>query len=254
MKTVKFFILALVVSSLWVGCDKDNNDSDTTSVKVRLTDAPGDYDQVNVEVTGVEFQVDNTTMVNLDVTAGVYNLLDFVNGLDTLIASKDVPSGKLTQVRLILGTNNTVVIDGVSHNLETPSAQQSGLKLNMNADLVAGEDYDLLLDFDASKSIVETGNGEYQLKPVLRAINEVTTGSIHGRVPTDLALPAQVSITNGALTYTTSTDVEGNFLVRGLAPGTYSVTITPALPFVPITISNVMVAVSVVTELPSIAF
>ena len=90
MKTWKFFVLALAVSTLWVGCDKDNS-SDTTSVKVRMTDAPGNYQEVNVEVTGVEFKMDDSKMVNLLVTPGVYNLLDLVNGMDTLIASGDVP-------------------------------------------------------------------------------------------------------------------------------------------------------------------
>lgn len=252
MRTLKFFILAAAVSALWVGCNKDNT-SDTTRVKVRMTDAPGNYEQVNVDVTGVEFKVDNST-VNLEVTAGIYNLLDFVNGMDTLIASAEVESGTLSQVRLILGENNSVMVDGVVYHLTTPSAQQSGLKLNMNADLIPGVDYDLLLDFDASKSIVVTGNGEYQLKPVVRAISEATTGSVQGTVPTILALPANVSISNGTVTYTTVTDAEGRFLIRGLAVGTYSVTITPELPFLPVTISDVHVTVGNMTVLPAIGF
>lgn len=251
MKTLKFFILALAVSTLWLGCDKSDS-SETTRVKVRLTDAPGDYQEVNVEITGVEFKMDNN-LVNLDVTAGVYNLLDFVNGLDTLLASAEVESGTLSQVRLILGDNNTVMVDGVVYHLTTPSAQQSGLKLNMNTQLTPGVDYDLLLDFDASKSIVLTGNGEYQLKPVLRAIHEATTGSIHGSISTELSLPAVVSVTDGTVIFTSATDVNGNFLIRGLAPGTYTVTITPVLPLQPVTMTEVNVTVGARTELPALA-
>lgn len=253
LKTVKFFVLAAAVSTLWVGCDKDNS-SETTRVKVRMTDAPGNYEQVNVDVTGVEFKMNNSTTVNLNVTEGVYNLLDFVNGLDTLIASADIESGTLSQVRLILGPNNSVKVDGEIYPLSTPSAAQSGLKLNMNSVLTPGVDYNLLLDFDANLSIVNTGNGKYQLKPVIRAISEATTGSVHGSIVTALALPTLVSVSNGTEIYTSVTDVNGNFLVRGLAAGTYTVTVTPQLPFLPVTITNVNVTIGNMTALTAIAF
>lgn len=254
MKVLKFFILAAAVSTLWVGCNKDNSSSETTKVKVHLTDAPGNYEQVNVDLTGIEFKMDDSTSVHLNVVAGVYNLLDLVNGVDTLIASDEVPSGKLSQVRLILGTNNTVMVDGIEYPLSTPSAQQSGLKLKMNSTLSPGVDYNLLLDFDANQSIVHTGNGTYQLKPVIRAISESTTGSVHGSIVTTLALPALVSVTYSAVIYTSVTDMNGNFLIRGLPAGTYSVIITPQLPFLPITIADVDVTVGIVTELTAIVF
>jgi len=146
------------------------------------------------------------------------------------------------------------MVDGIVYPLSTPSAQQSGLKLKMNSTLTPGVDYELLLDFDASKSIVLTGNAEYQLKPVVRAINEATTGSVYGSVLTMLSLPANVSVTNGSVTYTSVTDAEGRFLIRGLDAGTYSVTITPELPYLPITIDNVNVTVGNVTGVPDIAF
>ena len=188
MKTLKFLVLALALSTIWTACKK--NKTDTTPVNVRMTDAPGNFQQVNVDITGVEFKINNGATVSLNVHSGVYNLLDFVNGIDTLIASADVPSGSLSQVRLILGTNNTVKVDGVVYPLSTPSAMQSGLKLNVNSTLIAGVVYNLLLDFDANQSVVLTGNGEYQLKPVIRTVSVATSGSIHGSVVTTSALPA----------------------------------------------------------------
>ena len=140
------------------------------------------------------------------------------------------------------------------YDLTTPSAQQSGLKLNLNATLTPGVDYNLLLDFDANKSIVLTGNGEYQLKPVIRVISESTTGSVHGSITTMLAVPATVSASIGTETYSTVTDSEGRFLIRGLAAGTYNITITPALPFLPVMIPNVNVTVGNVTELTAVVF
>ncbi len=253
MKKLNFLVLALAVSALWTSCDKDNSAA-TTPVKVRMTDAPGNYQEVNVDLTGVEFKINSGATVNLNVRAGIYNLLDFVNGIDTLIASADVPSGTLSQVRLILGANNTVKVDGIVHPLSTPSAMQSGLKLNVNSELTPGVEYMLLLDFDASQSIVLTGNGEYQLKPVIRAVNEATGGSIKGSIATTLALPAIVSATDGTLIFTTVTDVNGNFLLRGIPVGTYTVTITPVLPFAVSVKTNVSVTAGNLTPLGVISF
>ncbi|HLG33883.1 MAG TPA: DUF4382 domain-containing protein [Bacteroidia bacterium] len=256
MKTLKIFLLAVVVSTLWTACNKDNEDAvgGTTPVKVRMTDAPGNFQQVNVDITGVEFKVNSMTTVNLNVTPGIYNLLDFVNGIDTLIASADVPSGTLSQVRLILGPNNSVMVDSVVYPLSTPSAMQSGLKLNVHSTLVPGVLYELLLDFDANQSIVLQGNGEYQLKPVIRVISTATSGAIHGTIVTALALPAMISATDGNNTYTTVTDVNGSFLLRGLPAGTYTVTITPEAPYLPLTTPGVVVTVGAMTELGAILF
>jgi len=257
MKTLNFFILAVVVSMLWTSCSKNNNNSGvagTTHVKVRLTDAPGNYQQVNIDITGVEFKIDSNTTTNLNVQAGVYNLLNYVNGLDTLIASADVPSGNLSQIRLILGANSTVKVDGVVYPLSTPSAMQSGLKLNVNSTLTPDVDYMLLLDFDANLSIVKTGNGVYQLKPVIRTVNVAMGGSIKGSIATTLALPAVVSVSDGTNTYTTSTDATGNFLLKGIPAGTYTVTITPNTPYLVSTTANVSVTVGNLTQLAVIVF
>ncbi len=44
--------------------------------------------------------------------------------------------------------------------MKTPSAQQSGLKLNVHEEFLQGVAYEYIIDFDAARSIVKTGNGQ----------------------------------------------------------------------------------------------
>jgi hypothetical protein len=92
------------------------------------------------------------------------------NGIDTLLViSQEIPEGKLSQIRFILGKENTVVVSGISYPLELSSEDESGLKLNIHQDLVDNTSYTISVDFDATESVLENRNGTYKLKPVLRA-------------------------------------------------------------------------------------
>jgi hypothetical protein len=73
----------------------------------------------------------------------------------------------------------------IEEPLDTPSAIQSGIKLIHQFTVDSGQRVDLLLDFDACKSIVQTGNGKYKLKPVIKVIPFVLNG-IEGFVDTNL--------------------------------------------------------------------
>lgn len=196
----------------------------TASMRIMLTDAPAAYDEVNIDVQGLEINRGNG-LEPIDILhPGIYNLLDFRNGVDTLIADEDLPAGSISQIRLILGPNNTIVVDGVQHPLETPSAMQSGLKINVNQTLLANRAYTMWLDFDAGRSILQTGNGTFKLKPVMRAFTELTNGRIEGTV-----LPAAANATvyayNVLDTFAAIPNNDGFFMISGLPADTYSLLI-----------------------------
>jgi|SRR3954466_13513 hypothetical protein len=160
-------------------CKKDtifnNPASESGAVKINLTDAPGDYLQVNVDIKQVRIHIaddssSNDGWIDLPTNAGIYNLLDLQNGIDTTVVdSTIVPGGKVSQIRFILGPNCSLMTkDSVLHDLAVPSGEQSGLKINVHKDIPAGQTLQVLLDFDADKSIIKKGNGGFMLKPVIR--------------------------------------------------------------------------------------
>lgn len=252
MKKINFILSVIMIGFLMNSC---NNDSTKASypVAIKMTDAPGPYEAVFVDLQGVEITGSGGQTVTLNANKGIYNLLDLTNGLNTLIATDTLETPTVEQIRLILGTNNTVVLDGVSYPLSTPSADQSGLKLQVHQTLEQGILYTILLDFDANKSIVNLGNGSYKLKPVIRTIQTAISGSIKGKIsPVGLATVTAVSTTDATLSFSTNVNAEGSFTVMGLAPGTYNLTITPILPLLPSVKSNVVVTAGINTDLGTV--
>ncbi len=271
MKNIKFYVLSFLsitfVSLFFVGCDNNSSDpSQTSAIKVRLVDAPGDYKEVNIDVRDI--MIKNTTdsgdqgwvsIGNTPTGGKIYNLLDLTGGVSLMLADTLIPSAYLGQVRLLLGDKNTVMLqDGTIKPLSTPSAQQSGLKLKVNQTLLGGVSYDFLLDFDVHRSIVvQAGaSGIYNLHPVVRVTTAATSGVIKGTVSNiTVAKQVLVSVQVGTETVSTYANETGVFQLNGVPPGTYIVTLTPdpTSALLVKTIPDVVVVNGTVTNMGSIS-
>lgn len=158
--------LAIIV---FAACKKDS-DRNSTNLRIHLTDAPFDASAVNVDIQQVRVNLNDDSTggwIDLETHAGIYNLLDYQNGLDTVIAQSPVPTGTVKEIRFVLGNQNSIVIDSVEYPLTIPSGGSSGLKVKLNKRLNAGLD-SLVMDFDAALSVHVTGEGSYQLRPVIK--------------------------------------------------------------------------------------
>ncbi len=238
MMTIKLKNLALgaiVLGSIasFSSCNKnDGNGSETARLQIALTDDPGDYKEVWIDVKEIRFNISDADDQNwtplAGVKAGMYNLLDLVNDKDTILADAEIPSGKLSQIRLVLGDNNYIITNrGEKLMLTTPSAQQSGLKLNIHQPVVGGIINKLTLDFDVAKSIVEAGNsGKYILKPVIRTVLTAVGGNLKGFVLPDSVQTAVIAI-QGPDTIASTYTANGGYSIRGLEAGTYSLHYIP---------------------------
>jgi len=255
------FIAILSLIFTFNACKKSNVSSNGQSkMNVYLTDAPAGYKAVWIDVQQVMIKSDATDSadgwVNVPLLKpGMYNLLDFRNGDDTLLGGVDLPAGKVSQIRLILGDNNQIELeDGSTVDLKTPSAQQSGLKLNVDADLKPGIPYDLELDFDAARSIVKAGNsGQYILKPVIRAFAKEAGGGIQGVVLPDSA-NAEIHAIAGTDTLGALPDANGAYKFWGLAANNYQLIFTAdsTTGYHSDTVNNVAVTVGNITTVDTV--
>ena len=215
----------LILSILFFSCSQNGD----KRIVVRLTDSPGDYDEVNIDIQKVEVNNSESGWMELETVSATYDLLKLTDGTEVILADGEFPSGDITQIRLILGPNNNVVIDGVEHALKTPSAQTSGLKINLNETFDDGITYNVLLDFDAARSVVKAGNsGKYNLKPVIKAIAEATTGALQGTVE-PVEENVAIYVMSGEDTVGTSYAVADNasWFIGGIEEGTYSIAFDP---------------------------
>ncbi len=167
--------------------DQENDDSDDSNdtteesvdglqeVNIEVIELRMRYSEVRIDTVSADSVViDEDSQgrfewITVDVEPTTINLLDLTNA-DTFLTSADLAAGFYSEIRLILGENNHVIDEnGEEHSLRVPSGQQSGYKIKFNSRLHSGEEFDLTINFDAEKSIHQTGNGQYMLHPVLQA-------------------------------------------------------------------------------------
>jgi hypothetical protein len=182
MKATKTLSLLAIVSLsllLFNSCKKkDLVQQRYGKLAIRLTDAPGNYQQVNIDIQTVSIHLvpdsgsgAGSKWIDLPTKSGVYNLLKLQNGIDTsIVDSVQMAAGKITQMRLILGPKNTVMVDSVMHDLKVPSGSQSGIKVKGPITVAASQTIQVKIDFDAAESVHSTGNGTYMLKPVISTL------------------------------------------------------------------------------------
>lgn len=271
LRHLKFTVGSVAVAALAAcGGGGGGEGGSTGTLRLALTDAPScGFDAVHVTVQKVRVHQSSTAGDNdagwseivLNPARRV-DLLSLTNGVLMELGQIPLPTGKYTQMRLVLADNNTSqpLANAVSPTggrevaLKTPSGQQSGVKTNINIDIAENKMADFVLDFDACKSVVQAGaSGQYLLKPVVSVIPRYVSG-VQGYVDPALGAGAtRVSLqVNGTIVKATVPDSTGKFLLQPVAPGNY--TLVMAAPGRTTTVvTGVPVVAETVTPVASVA-
>jgi hypothetical protein len=229
---VAFIAFLFLIQALVISCSKNGaSDRGQARFQVFLTDDPGDYEAVYIDIQDVQLNFtgngDNGWQSLQGVNKGVYDLLTLADNRDTLLADADIPSGRVYQLRLILGTENFVKVNGTMIKLNSPADQQAGLKLKVQQYISGGMLFKVILDFDALKSIVFVDSSNYNLKPAIRTVFEFVGGSISGYVRPKDFRTSVYAIQGIDTVASTITGQEGGYTIKGIAEGYYSLFFNP---------------------------
>ena len=242
----------VAVSSLAVlSCQKNNSSTGSSgkhSVSIFLTDDPSfSFDNFFVDIQKLEIKVEDSiedehehgggggddngghggddhsgNWITLNIRAGIYDVLQFRNGLDTILASETISLRTIRKVRITLGNNNSVVLKGVSTPLPL-NGNDNIIEIKLSDDFLDDNPANIRfsLDFDAGSSVKFHGD-RLEFRPRINAFRKEKAGSIEGRVLPEQA-QAMVTAFNGTDTATAKPEREGEFKVVGLKAGVYSV-------------------------------
>ena len=249
-------LLSIVLLS-FTGCQKTGEA--TGHLSILITDAPFPIDSISeatVTITRVELRKEEESEENPFTTvwegSQEFNLLDLRNGVVQELAEVEVPAGAYNLIRLYVEEAGIVIKNSGSYSMKVPSGSQTGIKLFIAPSLQVsgGLTSEVMLDFNLEKSFVLKGNLKspegikgFNFKPVIRAANMSTTGTILGAVSDADQVPisgAAVSMVLEGIETTAYTDEAGSYAFAAVPAGTYSLTASKD-GFEPLTVEEVVV-------------
>lgn len=240
---VLFLIIVLFLP--FTGCDITVVDTETKSeygkLYIYLTDAPFPFDivsEANITISRVElFHESDTTdgeFITIFEDSATFNLLDLRNGVTTCLLDVEVPIGNYNTLRVYIAEAGILLVDQRTFDLKVPSGEQTGIKVKIEPGIrvVTGLSSEILLDFDVSKSFVLKGNTNkpdgiqgFMFKPVVRAVNYTSAGTIAGTV-VDFSVTTlpnmEVWLETDSIVSTTYTNDDGIYGIIGIPAGVYS--------------------------------
>jgi hypothetical protein len=264
-------IMAFAACFCMTACKKTVSDESgippgKEQLSLYLTDGPGLFDKVLIDTRrhdnddwdsrGSNDNKKDSSFVweTLNITPGVYDVLTLRNGVDTLLAASNITKGAIRLIKIEFGTNNSVVKDSVTYPLYLPSNAKGYVLIKLK-----GHECDefrpgkkrLWLDFDITRSIIQERDNKFYLRPVFHFFTVAATGSISGKIGPADGYPV-VTIFNAKDTAYALPNKEGNFKVRGIPNGTYSVYVNASNGYADTTITGVNVTAPKETSIGTI--
>ncbi len=122
-----------------------------------------------VNETNETIETNETTTAGWETVVNESKSFDLIEitGVEEFLGEKTLTAGRYTQIRLEI-SDAKITIEDIQHDLKIPSKK---IKLIHPFTIEANKTTTLVLDFDASESVVKAGP-QYILKPVIKIIEK----------------------------------------------------------------------------------
>lgn len=201
LEKIGFFLLCILAGASLAACGGGGSSAvGSGALSISLTDSSTEaYQAIYVTIARVDVHHDGgdswQTVAEPNKT---YNLLELVNGALEPLGETTLAAGHYTQMRLILGetaedsmnmlsmmhphANYLIDSAGMPQEMKVPSGTNTGLKIVNGFDITENQITELILDFDAMRSVVRAGNGKYLLKPTIKVLEMASHAVVNGLV------------------------------------------------------------------------
>ena len=232
-------IILFIVLAFFGGCTDATEGTGLALVNIRLIDAPGDFDEAWIEFEGVElFHGTDRQAVEGEWIHIPYDQADrqvdvakLVGEGVLLLGRQEIPVGGIFKIRLLLGSDHYLTKNGKDRSLTLRDPETAVIEVDVNYRVERNLSYDIYLDFDLGRSIKPTSDStRFELEPRVRSFVSNERSNIKCRIQPAASKPVVYAL-HGKDTVTTLSDAQGNYSLRGLDPGKYTLRILPRKPF-----------------------
>jgi hypothetical protein len=177
-------IILVVMAASGVGCLAPEQALETGTLKLYLSDAPIDAENVTgvyITIDEIQYHRDGQWITCEEfIGPETYDLLELTGGNSTLLGELTLPSGNYTQIRFMLDIQEMdsppaspgcyiEFADNSTEPLFVPSGGQTGYKGIGRFEVPVNETVEVTADFDVREAVVVAGSS-YILKPTIKLI------------------------------------------------------------------------------------
>ncbi|UZD21581.1 DUF4382 domain-containing protein [Algoriphagus halophytocola] len=220
MKKLTFYLLPFLIV-LGLSACRDSDSSPRALVNMILVDSPAQWDSVFVEINGVDVEMivegresDFETFF-LEYKSGNkrIKISELVGGNALLLGRDELPIGRITKTTVLLGENHTMFIGSKKYVLDLAPDAENEVELETSIDIESGVAYDLLLDMDLEKSIIQNAETSYSLMPTFSLVPGIGSIELSGSLKPTTLYPAIFLRTEND-TFSTHINTTGRYTFR----------------------------------------
>lgn len=162
LQAINPLFFSILILLCFTNCSTDDvgDNENVTSIAVKLKSTVGELENVYMQIEDVQFKVsDNENSPNAwislnAINQGTINACNFIGDAQLLLVDYvEIQSTFIHEIRLVLGENNFIDVNGLLVNLDVSDLGNATPSNLVNTELIANRTYEFVIDVDIDKSI-----------------------------------------------------------------------------------------------------